>query len=249
MVSGIMENYIMNHALKGMITGRSNSVFEAQENALEVIRNSSAMYTRLKSKYGFKTIEPSDIRGICAEVMLDILLQEYIKTRRGIGVASNLLINRNDNKYTTQIDSIFITSGGIIVIEAKSLYGRLTIEDSMIKRVKNAPLRPWDQNEMHISCLRDFLEKGIGGFNRNTTPIINAVYLFSDYSIESYKPVPREFLITNKNFEKFFDTMLNLFKENKNKINAEKVYKDLLNKSYSTVNKDKKHVDNILKRR
>lgn len=73
-----------------------------------------------------------------------------------------LFKHKNNEKYSTEIDHILITRGGVFIIETKNNSGMILGEDIDRKWVciksgnlKNKTFRnPIDQNQVHINCLK-----------------------------------------------------------------------------------------------
>lgn len=136
-------------------------------------------------------LKPALARGLIAEIMCKYVIKHWAKeTGRDCRLFSNLLIPRVDGG-TTQLDLLVISNDFALAIECKSLYGRMTIKDSVIKTTRNT-LSPWKQNYGHIMSLKPILSEFDLYFH-------NLVYLFSFGSITEYEPKPEEKLIVNIN--------------------------------------------------
>ena len=136
-------------------------------------------------------IRPTSARGLMAEIMLKYILESWAK-KRGISYVyyGNLLLPRPDGG-TTQLDGVFITPTFAAVVECKSYYGKLTIENGKIKG-RTGVATPWKQNYGHIISLKKVLgDKARIYFH-------NVVYIFSEGIITDYEPTPEEYLMVNR---------------------------------------------------
>ena len=137
-------------------------------------------------------IKPYLVRGLLAEIMAKSIFTEWAKSK-GIPYLykSNLLLPRVDGEGTTQIDGIFITNKFAAVVECKSYYGKLTIDNGIVRSGTNKAT-PWKQNYGHILALKRLLEDQVKLYYHNI------LYLFSEGVILSYEKFPDEYLIVNR---------------------------------------------------
>lgn len=125
-------------------------------------------------------IEPRLMRGMISELMCEYLFKFYIE-ENGFNTEnyiSNVMLTNDETGRTTQLDSICVIDKSVFVIECKSFYGPLSINNGVIK-TKTIEQEPWKQNRGHIWAL----EKEFGKLN-----YINVVYLFGMGLIREYKP-------------------------------------------------------------
>lgn len=136
-------------------------------------------------------LKPTLARGLIAEIMCKYVLKHWAReNNRDCRMLSNLLIPRVDGG-TTQLDLLVISNDFAMSVECKSLYGRMSIKDGVIKTTRGT-LTPWKQNYGHIMSLKPILSDYDLYFH-------NLVYLFSFGSITEYEPKPEEKLIVNVN--------------------------------------------------
>lgn len=114
---------------------------------------------------GTKSNLPSNmVRGVCAEVMLEVILRYYKTIDSNIMVMKNLLLPLKAGG-TTQLDFLILTPTNITVIESKSLFGLMDIKDGIIVsswtdsggQRNSTTTRPWGQNMLHIMTLKEYL--------------------------------------------------------------------------------------------
>lgn len=136
-------------------------------------------------------LKPALARGLIAEIMCTYVLKHW-SNEKGLNykILSNLLIPRMDGG-TTQLDLVLITNDFAIVIECKSLYGRITINNGTVKTA-TATMEPWKQNMGHIMSLKEVLKDYNLYFH-------NMMYIFSFGSITEYTPVVDQELMVNVN--------------------------------------------------
>jgi len=111
-------------------------------------------------------------RGWLGELRVKLLLGKTVPGKKY--VINNLVLKIDENK-TSQIDHVFINSGGIFVIETKNYSGRIYGNESRLEwtqvlsygKVKNKLYNPIKQNQTHIYHISNVLTEKL--------PIISAV--------------------------------------------------------------------------
>lgn len=122
------------------------------------------------------------VRGALAEVLCEEICNTWLETKGIFGrVVSNSLIerfpNNPDNDYTTQLDITVITTKGVLVLECKSLFGKLTTDGEAIYSPNlEEPVYAWKQNKGHIDALRENIIKL---YKIRNIDFKNIVFMFS----------------------------------------------------------------------
>ena len=135
----------------------------------------------------------------------------------------NNLILQDGNKWTTQIDHVFINSNGVYVIETKNLSGRIYGNEKQRQwtqvlnygEEKHKIYNPVMQNELHIHKLWKATQtklpiKSMVVFVQDNTEYITAPNVYSTYDMIKEISTPSKNKISVEQMEQFYNQLLAL---------------------------------------
>ena len=132
------------------------------------------------------------IRGELCEVILEVLLREFIKKnnlkKEGWFLVRGLILNDPDNpnsEYLTELDLTLFTPKLIYAFECKSYKGQKMLKDKCTIYLKHGnnyvkKFDVYDQHKKHFVCLHKHLYTNLITVGKDTKPYKLAMFNFSD---------------------------------------------------------------------
>ena len=163
--------------------------------------------------------QQKQLRGFASELFMSVYLEKYCQGTNFKYLTDLIIpvIKKDGLPSTTQLDTILITKAGILVIEAKSVFGIATITDSkIISKTGYAvtEIAPWKQNAYHIYALKQILKK-----LNLYIPMYNVVFLYGICRLNKVSLQDNEYLVAPKTFMGVLDYIINNSKPVKFDIN------------------------------
>lgn len=193
-------------------------------------------------------VQPYIARGVICELMFETLAKTFLKLEHIngeviTGIQLPITPWKNEDGDTTQIDAVVVTNNGIICVECKSYFGKMTLEDDhIISRYYN--ITPWRQNEGHINTIGYNIRYRVD--NTFTPHITNAVFLFSIGELTKWNlpEKPRYLLIPKGCFATLRD-MYNEMPEGNLSNSQVKAISTYFRNRKPTVKQSVEHIENL----
>lgn len=140
-----------------------------------------------------------EIRGEMCEVVLEILLREFIRKNnlkeKGWFLVRGLILNdpeRPNSEYLTELDLTLFTPKLIYAFECKSYKGSKVLKDECSIYLKNKDICKkkfdvYSQHKKHFVCLHKHLHHNLINVDKDTKPYKLVLFDFSDGSLEDLR--------------------------------------------------------------
>lgn len=191
------------------------------------------------------------VRSVCSELAVHYTIREVMKQHPDVKycVMNGVILPKQTTTGTNEIDNLVITSKAIFVIETKSYYGNIIVneDETLFNSKTNIKFNPVKQNTSHCNTLYDNIYSYV--FDKKL--IYNIICIMGNYILEDNRHMllrKKHPILNIKNLYIYIDNVLRNI--NQKTINSEITYNYIKKINLGTDDAEvNKHINNVIKLR